>query len=69
MCSGSKTKLLVVGTREMRKTNLLDKNKVNEINVSGHRVTESQSERLLGLLINHRMTCENHLYGTTKTKG
>ena len=40
-----------------------------EVNVDGHRVTESQSERLLGLVINNKMTWENHLYGNNENKG
>ena len=51
VCSGSKTKLLVVGTRELRKSKLGSCNKTIEIEVDGHKVKESQSERLLGILI------------------
>ena len=69
MCSGSKTKLLVVGTRELRKLKLTSKNMRIEIEVDGHRVTESQSERLLGIIINNTMTWENHLYGNQENKG
>ena len=69
MCSGSKTKLLVVGTKELRKSKLASKNIKIEIEVDGHRVTESQSERLLGIVINNTMTWENHLYGNQENKG
>ena len=69
MCSGSKTKLLVVGTRELRKSKLTSKNMRIKIEVDGHKVTESQSERLLGIVINNTMTWENHLYGNQENKG
>ena len=61
VCSGSKTKLLVVGTKELRKSKLAGINKKIEIEVDGHKVEESQ--RLLGLIINNTMTWENHLFG------
>ena len=69
VCSGSKTKLLVVGTKELRKSKLTSVNKRIEIIVDGHTVTESQSERLLGLLINNTMTWKDHLYGNNENKG
>ena len=69
MCSGSKTKLLVVGTKELRKSKLTNQDKVIEIEVDGHKVNESQSERLLGVIINNTMTWENHLFGNDENKG
>ena len=69
MCSGSKTKLLVVGTKELRKSKLNNGADVIEIEVDGHKVTESQSERLLGVLINNTMTWQNHLFGNEENKG
>ena len=69
VCSGSKTKLLVVGTRELRKSKLTRCDKIIEIEVDGYKVKESQSERLLGVLINNTMTWENHLYGNSEYKG
>ena len=63
VCSGSKTKLLIIGTKELRMSKLLSQNKVIKINVAGHEVTESTSERLLGMIINNTMTWEHHLYG------
>ena len=41
VCSGSKTKLLIVGTKELRKSKLA--NRKLEIEVDGHKVVESQS--------------------------
>ena len=69
VCSGSKTKLLIVGTKELRRSKLQNPNKVIEIDVDGHRVRESESERLLGLIVNNTMTWENHLYGNEEHKG
>ena len=37
--------------------------------VAGHEVTESTSERLLGVIINITMTWEHHLYGNEENKG
>ena len=69
VCSGSKTKLLIVGTKELRRSKLTNQNKVIQINVDGHEVKESTSERLLGLIVNNTMTWENHLYGNSEYKG
>ena len=67
VCSGKKTKLLIVGTKELSKSRLKDK--ILEIEVAGHKVKESESERLLGLLVNNTMTWEHHLYGNEEHKG
>ena len=40
-----------------------------EIEVAGHKVKESNSERLLGLIINNTMTWKDHLYGNSEHKG
>ena len=67
VCSGSKTKLLIVSTKELRRSKLNDK--IIAVNVAGHRVEESNSERLLGLTVNNSMTWESHLYGDGVNKG
>ena len=67
VCSGSKTKLMIVGTKELRKSKL--HNIQIEIEVDGHKVIESESERLLGLIMNNTMTWHNHLYGNKNNKG
>ena len=69
VCSGSKTKLLVIGTREMRQSKLVRTNTKIIIDVAGHKVEESQSERLLGLIVNNTMTWHNHLHGNDEHKG
>ena len=40
-----------------------------EILVDGCRVVESESEKLLGIIINNTMTWHNHLYGNIENKG
>ena len=69
VCSGSKTKLLIIGTKELRKTKLVSKNQTISIIVDGHEVKESESERLLGLIVNNLMTWEHHLWGNDDHKG
>ena len=69
VCSGSKTKLMIVGTRELRKSKLLNNNLKIEINVDGFKVVESDSERLLGLIMNNIMTWEHHIHGNSENKG
>ena len=60
VCSGAKTKLLIVGTKELRRSKLNNQNKTININIDGCVVEESESERLLGLIVNNRMTWEHH---------
>ena len=69
VCSGAKTKLLIVGTKELRRTKLNNNAITIKINVDGHQVEESESERLLGVIINNTMTWEHHLYGNDDNKG
>ena len=67
MCSGKKTKLLIIGTRELKRSR--QGNTKVEITVAGHTVKESESERLLGIIVNNTMTWESHLYGNDEHKG
>ena len=69
VCSGLKTKLLVIGTRDMRKSRLVNTNTKLSITVAGHLVEESQSERLLGLIVNNTLTWHHHLYGNEEHMG
>ena len=66
VCSGSKTKLLVIGTKELRRTKPEYK---LSITVAGTRVEETDSEKLLGLLINNTMTWSTHLHGNEEHTG
>ena len=44
-CSGDKTKLLIVGTREMRHSKLTSKGKSIQVEVCGKVIKESSDER------------------------
>ena len=59
--SGDKTKLVVVGTHANRESKL--KNKTLCLNVDGHQTSESDTEKLLGIIINKFGTWRNHLHG------
>ena len=58
-----------MGTKELRRSRLTNRNKTIEIDVDGHKVIESESERLLGLVVNNTMTWEHQLYGNEEHKG
>ena len=62
VCSGEKTKLLIIGTLE-QKRKLKNQGIEIEIDVCGERVRETESEKLLGLVINEEMTWKHYLYG------
>ena len=68
VCSGSKNPMFI-GTQELRKSKLVNSNLKFEVNVDGCRVVESESERLLGLIINNIMTWKHHIHGNGETKG
>ena len=67
VCSGEKTKLLVMGTRDQRKTKLILREKVLQVGVCGKIVKESSSERLLGLSVQNDMSWNVHLHGNGLT--
>ena len=61
ICSGTKTKLMVVGTKELRHSKLVQNQLILEIMVDGSVVKETESEKLLGMIVNNTMTWEHHL--------
>ena len=62
MCvAGDKSKLLIIGTKELRMSRLGDQ--PYSILVDGQVVTESKSEKLLGVVMNNTMTWHEHLHG------
>ena len=69
VCSGEKTKLLVIGTAELRQSRITSKNISIQITVGGHEVQESTSEKLLGMIVNNRLTWHEHLYGNEQHTG
>ena len=69
VCSGGKTKLLIMGTNELRKSKLLSADRTFSVNVAGHIVQESSSEKLLGVIVNQNLTWADHLHGNQEHKG
>ena len=67
--SGDKTKLLIIGTKSNRSRKLENNNLVTNITVCNDTVTESTSEKLLGLIINNTLTWKQHLYGDDENCG
>ena len=61
VCSGAKTKLLVLGTTQLRRSLLTNSN--ISIDICGNTVCDSKSERLLGLTVNNQLTWSDYLYG------
>ena len=64
--AGDKSKLLVVGTRKRRSQKLDAK---LSIIVDGKEIVESESEKLLGVVINNELTWKNHLHGDAENEG
>ena len=62
MCvAGDKSKLVIVGTKELKRRKLGDN--ALKIVVDGKEVIETKSEKLLGVILNDKMTWQDHLYG------
>ena len=61
VCSGSKTKLLILGTCKLRQS-LLNGIELT-VNVCENLVKESNSERLLGLIVNNQLSWTNYVNG------
>ena len=64
--AGDKSKLLVIGTRQRRNLKLSGK---MSIHVDGKEVVETESEKLLGVIINNELTWKNHLHGDEENEG
>ena len=69
VCSGDKTKLLVIGTAANRSNRIVKEGKVMQVVVEGNIKTESASEKLLGLVVNNIGTWRNHLEGDDDNQG
>ena len=63
ICSGDKTKLLIMSTKELRSSKLTATDKSIDIKVCNKPVKESVSERLLGLTVKNDLSWSAHLYG------
>lgn len=67
MCvAGDKSKLLVMGTRQLRSMKLAQD---MAIQVDGKVVHETRSEKLLGVIINNELTWKEHLHGEKWREG
>ena len=67
VCSGEKTKLLIMASRELRARKLTPTNKTFQVEVCGQVVGESKDEKLLGVIISSDLTWRTHLYGNNLT--
>ena len=59
--AGEKSKLLIIGTKELKRSRLGDN--LHSIQVDGKTVSETPSEKLLGVIVNNHMTWHEHLHG------
>ena len=66
--AGEKSKLMGLGTSEMRAAKLISTEEM-KITVDGKEIFESTSEKLLGLVLNNKLTWKNHLYGDQDNTG
>ena len=64
--AGEKSKLLIIGTRQLKNQKLTNK---LMITVDGKDIIETDSEKLLGVVINGELTWKNHLYGDEEHEG
>ena len=69
VCSSDKTKLLIIGTHSNRHHKLEIQNLTLKVNVCGEEKTESNSEKLLGVIVNKYATFKNHFYGDEENQG
>ena len=67
--SGDKTKLLIIGTKANRYRKLEEINFNMDISVCDETVSESISEKLLGLIVNNTLTWKDHLFGNEENSG
>ena len=65
--AGEKSKLLVLGTSELRVSKPDDTEA--KIVVDGKEITESRCEKLLGVVLNNQLTWKDHLYGDEDNMG
>ena len=64
--AGDKSKLLVIGTRKLRSSKIIEKAKIK---VDNKEIIETDSERLLGVVVNNELTWKSHLYGDADNEG
>ena len=64
LCSGDKTKLLLVGTMGLKKSKL--ENRTLTVKVGENLVEETSDEKLLGILMSNSLSWNKYLYGNKK---
>ena len=64
--SADKSKLLIIGTKQLRASKITCEAKIV---IGDKEVTETASEKLLGVVINNELTWKNHLYGDMENEG
>ena len=62
-CAGYKTKLLVIGTRQLKSLTLNEPEEKIKVTVCGKGFESSESENLLGLVVNNQLTWSHYLSG------
>ena len=62
VCAGDKTKLLILGTRQLKNVKHCETGIVN-IDVCEIEVADSKSEKLLGLVVSNDLSWKQYLYG------
>ena len=67
--SGEKTKMMVVATAANRAINITDAGLSISIEVCNETVKETESEKLLGLIVNNKATWHHHLHGNQDNPG
>jgi hypothetical protein len=67
LCSGNKTKLLIVCTKETRESKINSVGKQFRAEVCVKLIEETSDEKLLGIIMGRNMTWNTHLYGNKKT--
>ena len=63
ICSREKTKLMVMGTKELRERKFQEFGRKLRIKVEDKIVEESPNEKLLGIVINNNLCWSTQLYG------
>ena len=64
--AGDKSKLMIIGTQQLRSSKIKE---ALSIQVDGKEVQETVSEKLLGVVINNKLTWQQHLYGDEENSG
>ena len=64
--AGNKSKFLMVGTSQLRKSKI---KKEFKIVVDNQEIQETSSEKILGVIVNNVLTWKNHLYGDEENEG